>query len=133
MNKPRVRITWLNRTTWLVRWSSGLVVKLEKIKSGVRVRAIYFSGNQQSMNASIDRLQSQGFEFRADRRESKYCTSGNQEYRITAKVQMMQQIERFVIEGFLAKQSAKPQNVVPMPNRVQRFVHLPGHGSISIA
>lgn len=134
MEKPKVRISWLSRSVWLVRWANGLVVKMERTKTNlIRVRSIYFSGNQQSMNASIDRLRTAAFEFKAEQRDAKYCTSGSQEYRITARVEVMQKIERFVIEGFLTKQSSKPRNVVPMPDRVQRFVHLPGHGSISIA
>lgn len=132
--KPRVRISWLSRSVWLVRWANGLVVKMERTKSNlIRVRSIYFSGNQQSMNASIDRLRTAAFEFKAEQRTSKYCCSGDQEYRITARVEAMQQIEKFIIEGFLTKQSAKTNNVLPMPDRIQRFVHLPGHGSISIA
>ncbi|HEY9660114.1 MAG TPA: hypothetical protein V6C65_16780, partial [Allocoleopsis sp.] len=76
----RVRVSWLSRSVWLVKWASGLICKLEKTKTGlIRVRSIYFSGNQSSMAASLDRLHQAGFEFKAERRDSVYC-NGNQEY-----------------------------------------------------
>lgn len=110
--KPRVRVSWLSASVWLVKWAGGLVVKLEKTRTGlIRVRSIYFSGNANSVADSIDRLHAQNFEFNLQHRDAVYCT-GRHEVRVCGKVQQLIAIEKFVIVGFLDKWRQQQNRVI---------------------